>query len=110
MGEKPRFSASAPISAAAPSSSLARNTTLLPPCTAGSWARTAATKWLKPLTSYMDSPCVARASSLLDSGSDCGRYIRPLVASVEAGPDDNSLAGASRLPRCLSHQIGRAHV
>jgi hypothetical protein len=22
------------------------------------------------------------------SGSNCGRYIRPLVASVEAGPDD----------------------
>jgi len=34
-GAKPRFSASAPISAAAPSSSLARNTILLPPCTAG---------------------------------------------------------------------------
>ena len=31
-------------SAAALSSSLARNTTLLPPCTAGSWSRTAAGK------------------------------------------------------------------
>jgi hypothetical protein len=40
------------------------------------------------------------------SGSDCGRYIRPLVASVEAGPDDDSLAGASRSSRCLSHRSG----
>src|SRR5271156_4614127 len=36
IGAKPSFSASSPISAAASSSSLARNTTLLPPCTAGS--------------------------------------------------------------------------
>ena len=56
------------------------------------------------LSGYMDSPCVARASSLLDSGSDCGRYIRPLVASVEAGPDDDSLAGAPRHSRCPSHR------
>ena len=38
------------------------------------------------IAGYMDSPCVARPSLLLDPGSDCGRYIRPLVASVEAGP------------------------
>lgn len=38
IGAKPRFSANAPISSEAASSSLARNTTLLPPCTAGSWA------------------------------------------------------------------------
>src|ERR1700686_1194361 len=65
IGEKPRFSASAPISAAAPSSSLARNTTLLPPCTAGSWSRTAATKWLKPLTSL---PPVKVCATALEEG------------------------------------------
>ena len=27
----------------------------------------------------MDSPCVASASLLVDSGSECGRYIRPLM-------------------------------
>src|SRR5450755_968698 len=37
----------------------------------------------------MDSPYVASAFSLLDSGSDCNQYIRPLDASVDAGPDDN---------------------
>src|SRR5437016_12813155 len=35
-----------------------------------------------------------------DPGTDRGRYIRPLVASVEAGPDDDSLPGAMT---CLRH-------
>lgn len=40
------------------------------------------------LTRYLDSPCVASASLLLEPGSDCGRYIWPRGASVEAGPDE----------------------
>src|SRR6516165_1592449 len=61
------------------------------------WARTRhpARCGMESLNRYMDSPCVATAWSLPDSGSDCGRYIRSVVASVEADPDDNSLAGAS---------------
>src|ERR1700748_1503343 len=61
IGEKPRFSASAPISAAASSSSLARNTTLLPPFTAGSWLSTPATKWLKPFTNFAPVKACATA-------------------------------------------------
>ncbi len=49
-------------------------------------------------------PCVARPALLLDPGSNGGRYIRPLVASIEAGPDDKPLAGASRVSRWLSHR------
>src|ERR1700682_3566009 len=65
IGANPRFSASAPISSAAPSSSLARNTTLLPPCTAGSWSRTAATKyWRSPAT----PSCVFSASLIHPPG------------------------------------------
>ena len=52
-------------------------------------------QWVKPasdrrftLALYMDSPCDASASWLLDSGSDCRQYIRPFDASVDAGPDD----------------------
>jgi hypothetical protein len=33
-------------------------------------------------------PALQAASSLLDLGSDCKQYIRPLDASVDAGPDD----------------------
>jgi hypothetical protein len=33
-------------------------------------------------------PTLQAASLLLDSGSDCKQYIRPLNASVDAGPDD----------------------
>src|SRR6185437_1864565 len=64
IGARPRFSASAPTSDAASSSSLARNTTLLPPCTAGGWSRTAAPRWLKPLTTL--APVKARATTLAD--------------------------------------------
>src|SRR5260370_14019861 len=41
-----------------------------------------------PIAQYMDSPCVASASSLVDSGSDCRQYIRPLEPSVDASPPD----------------------
>src|SRR5438876_11655544 len=48
-------------------------------------------------------PALQGRPRFTDSGTDCGRYIRPLVASVEAGPDDDSLPGASRLAECLRH-------
>ena len=44
------------------------------------------------------SPCVASASSLVDSGSDCRQYIRPLEASVDAGPDDIRSQEPCRFP------------
>src|SRR2546428_269385 len=39
-------------------------------------------------TDIWTPPALQAASSLLDSGSDCKQYIRPLDASVDAGPDD----------------------
>src|ERR1700736_5065921 len=52
----------------------------------------------------MDSPCVA--SGVSASGFRIGlRQIYPASdASVDAGPDDNSLAGASQVLRRLSHR------
>src|SRR5271165_4768120 len=52
----------------------------------------------------LDSPCVA--SGVFASGFRIGlRQIYPASdASVDAGPDDNSLAGASQVLRRLSHR------
>jgi hypothetical protein len=38
------------------------------------------------LGKYMDSPCVASASSFLAPGSDCDKYIRPLMRPSTPAP------------------------
>src|SRR5215469_15853338 len=65
----------------------------------------------------MDSPYVARASLLLDPGSDCGRYIRPLVASVEAGAlmtirsqEPHEIPGVAATPRPIRLFLRRSDL
>src|SRR2546430_17090027 len=45
-----------------------------------------------------------------DSGTDCGRYTRPLVSSLEAGSDDDLRPGGSGLAEGVRHPDGLSRV